>query len=457
MGKRELTIDMIESVTGGRLVGDSALKSRVVRGAVRDNRDVAEGNLFVCFRGERVDGHDFANRAFDAGAACCLAEREIPDAAGPYILVKSTAEALKRLGGYYRSLFDIPVIGVTGSVGKTTAKEMICAVLSARLNVLKTPENLNNEIGVPLTLLSLEDSHEAAVIEMGISEFGEMRRLAEMVRPDICLITKIGHCHLEALGDLEGVLRAKSEVFELMSADATAIVNGDDELLRAADLKIKKLTFGTQPGNDYRAMNIVSASKSSVSCDLVFPDAKISAEIPAYGSHLVYAALPAAVIARLLGLSFDEIRSGIAAFSPVGSRSRIIETGQITIIDDCYNANPNSVKASILSLSGLKGRRVAILGDMKELGWQADTLHREVGVCVAESGIDCLICCGAKAEYIFKGLKSTGSEIEAYHFPLKDALLSTLHTIVRPGDSVLVKASHSMNFDDITETLVKLD
>ena len=349
------------------------------------------------------------------------------------------------------------MIGVTGSVGKTTAKEMICAVLSARLNVLKTPENLNNEIGVPLTLLSLEDSHEAAVIEMGISEFGEMRRLAEMVRPDICLITKIGHCHLEALGDLEGVLRAKSEVFELMSADATAIVNGDDELLRAADLKIKKLTFGTQPGNDYRAMNIVSASKSSVSCDLVFPDAKISAEIPAYGSHLVYAALPAAVIARLLGLSFDEIRSGIAAFSPVGSRSRIIETGQITIIDDCYNANPNSVKASILSLSGLKGRRVAILGDMKELGWQADTLHREVGVCVAESGIDCLICCGAKAEYIFKGLKSTGSEIEAYHFPLKDALLSTLHTIVRPGDSVLVKASHSMNFDDITETLVKLD
>ena len=452
-----LTPRKIAEVTGGKYVGAPQFELLPVMGAVRDNRDVRAGNLFVCIRGERVDGHNFANAAFEAGAACCLAEREIQDASGPYVLVSSTLEALKKLGGYYRRLFDIPIIGVTGSVGKTTAKEMVCSVLSAKLKVLKTQENLNNEIGVPLTLLSLEENHEAAVIEMGISEFGEMRRLAEMVRPDICLMTKIGHCHLEALGDLDGVLRAKSEVFEFMSADSTAIVSGDDERLRELDPGVKKITFGTQTGNDYRVENITAIDKSAVSCDLVFEDARISVEIPSYGEHLALAALPAAVIARMLGLSLDEIHSGITQFAPTGSRSRIIETGHITVIDDCYNANPNSVKASLKSLSGLRGRRVAVLGDMKELGRQADALHREIGVCVAESKIDCLICCGAKAEYIFKGLKSTGSEIEAYHFPLKDALLATIHTIVRPGDNVLVKASHSMNFDDITEKLVSID
>ena len=456
MSKKELTIEIIAEVTGGRFVGDVALKSRAVHGAVRDNREVKAGNLFVCFRGERVDGHDFANKAFEAGAACCLAEREIEAPEGPYVLVESTAAALKKLGGYYRRLFDIPVIGITGSVGKTTAKEMVYSVLSAKLNVLKTPENLNNEIGVPLTLLSLTESHEAAVIEMGISEFGEMRRLSEMARPDICLITQIGYCHLETLGDLDGVLRAKSEIFEFMPDGATAVLNGDDELLRAANPGFKKITFGTQPESDCRVENIISADKSSVSCDLVLPDAKFSVEIPSFGSHLAFSALPAAIIGVLLGLSLDEIRSGIASFSPVGSRSRIIETGQITVIDDCYNANPNSVKASIKSLGKLRGRRVAVLGDMKELGRRADELHREIGVCIAENGIDCLVCCGAKAEYIFKGLKSTGSETEAYHFPMMDALLSTIHTIVRPGDNVLVKASHSMNFEKITETLIKL-
>ena len=233
MGMKPLTLETIARVTHGAYVGDDVFKNTCITGAVRDNREVVEGCLFVCIRGARVDGHSYANTAFDAGAACCLCERPIEEARGPYVLVESTLSAIKMLGEYYRGLFSIPIIGVTGSVGKTTAKEMVAAVLSSRFNVLKTPENLNNELGVPLTLLSLREEHEAAVIEMGISDFGEMRRLAAMVRPDIVLMTAIGYCHLEKLGDLSGVLRAKSEVFEYMKPEGLAVVNGDDALLAA--------------------------------------------------------------------------------------------------------------------------------------------------------------------------------------------------------------------------------
>ena len=246
MGMIPVTLKTVAEVTCGTLVGGNG--SVTLTGVVRDNREIKEGNLFVCFKGERSDGHDFANKAFEAGAAACLAQREIPDAKGPYILVEDTFTALKALAKYYRSLLNIPVIGVTGSVGKTTAKEMTAAVLSSKLKVLKTDANLNNEIGVPLTLLSITEEHQAAVVEMGISEFGEMSRLAEMVRPDICIMTTIGFCHLETLGDLDGVLKAKSEVFEFMNENGVAIVNGDDEKLAEFDPKVRKITFGNLTG-----------------------------------------------------------------------------------------------------------------------------------------------------------------------------------------------------------------
>ena len=456
MKMKPLSLKTICEVTQGRFFGTEEDGEKCITGVVRDNRDVEPGNLFLCIQGQRVDGHNFANAAFAAGAACCLAEKEIPEAAGPYILVCSTLEALKALGKYYRSLFSIPVIGITGSVGKTSAKEMVAAVLSEKFNILKTPENLNNEIGVPLTLLSLREEHEAAVVEMGISDFGEMSRLADMVRPTVCLTTAIGYCHLEALKDLNGVLKAKSEVFSFMGPDSIAVMNGDDAMLASFDPGIQKITFGLGRQNDFYADNIQNLGFDGIVFDVCHKNSRFRAHIPAFGSHMVLAALAAVAIGKVFGLTNEEITKGLSQFRAVGGRANVQKTPYITIINDCYNANPNSMTASILSLSAISGRKVAILGDMGELGPISQNIHREIGVLVGKQGIDTLICCGKTAEFIYKGLISSGCKTEAWHFPMKEALFSVLPSLIREGDTVLVKASHFMHFEDIVEELKKL-
>ncbi len=451
---KPITLETAARVTGGTLLGgDPAAR---ITGVVRDNREVLPGSLFVCIPGARVDGHDFAPAAFRAGASACLAEKPLPEAEGPVILVENTRQALIDLGRYYRSLLSIPVIGVTGSVGKTTAKEMTAAALSARFRVFRTPANLNNDIGVPLSLLSIGEEDEVAVIEMGISDFGEMSILADMVRPDICIMTTIGYCHLEKLGDLDGVLRAKSEIYRYMPENGVAVVNGDDEKLAAFDPGIRKITFGLGDSCEWRADNVRSDGVEGVLCDLVHDGTRFSAYIPAFGSHMVLGALPAAAVASLLGETPDEIARGLLTYAPVGSRASVRDTGFIRIIDDCYNANPNSVAASLASLSEVSGRRVAILGDMKELGASSRDLHRSIGVLSGRYGIDSLICLGAEAEFIYKGFISGGFETEAWHFPLKDALFSVLPSLIRKGDTVLVKASHSMGFEEVVAELEKL-
>lgn len=451
-----LTISQISEAAGGTLIGGGFDTQRVITSVVRDHREVIDGSLFLCFNGEHFDGHNFASAAFQNGAVCAIAERELPDAEGAYIIVKSTADALQRLGKYYRGLLDIPIIGVTGSVGKTTAKEMIAAVLSERFCVLKTDKNLNNEIGVPLTLLQIGPEHEAAVIEMGISGFGEMTRLAEMARPGICVMTSIGHSHLEQLHDLDGVLTAKSEVFKLMPDSGVAIVNGDDERLFSYDPGMEKITFGLSDRCDYRAENIKSESTDSVSFDIVGCGKTIHAGIPAYGAQLAIAALAAAAVGGKLGLSENDIAAGLSKYKPVGSRSGVINTGFIKIIDDCYNANPHSMAVALRSLSSLQGRKVALLGDMKELGEKSNELHRDIGLLAGELKIDCIICCGEKAEHIFKGYIASRFEGQPYHFPFKDILFDRLPGLIRNGDNVLVKASHSMKFEEFIPVLQKL-
>lgn len=460
MNMKPLSLEKIAEVTGGRYVGDPSLASALITGVVRDNREVSPGNLFVCIKGARVDGHDFADAAFDADAACCLTERELALGSDrPQIIVEDSQKALMALAEYYRSLFEIPIIGVIGSVGKTTAKEMVAAVLSRNLAVFKTPANLNNELGVPLSLLGLRDEHDAAVIEMGISDFGEMARLAKMVRPNICLMTAIGYCHLEKLGDLDGVLRAKSEVFEYMAEDGFAVVNGDDPLLASFDPGVMKLTYGLSENNHVHAEMVESRGFGGMTCRIhnrLGDEFEYTADIPAYGSHMAIAAAGAALIGKIFDIEPDEIARGIADYYPVGGRSRVIDTGYIKIIDDCYNANPNSVTSAILSLAALGGRRVAILGDMKELGREERELHREIGVLASTSGIDSIICCGNLAEYIYKGHISSGIKTEAWQFPMKEALLSVLPSLIKKDDTVLVKASHSMHFEEIVAELEKL-
>ena len=445
---KTLTPQRIAEVTGGEYIGNEGGCDVPVAGAVRDNRDVKQGNLFVCIQGARVDGHLFANSAFDSGAACCLAERKIPDAKGPYVIVDSTLEAIKTLGAYYRSLFDIPVIGITGSVGKTTAKEIIAAVLGRKLHVLRTEMNLNNELGVPLTLMSLDELHEAAVIEMGISDFGEMSRLAEMVRPDIFIMTKIGYAHIEELGDLQGVLRAKTEAFAYMKPTGIAVMNGDDELLLGYDPKMRRITFGLDEHNDVRAVNVRAGSTDAVELDIVSDSGKFPMKIPAYGSHLAALAPAAVIIGRLLGLTDEEIREGFLLYAPVEGRSNVSNPKGITLIDDCYNANPNSVKAALTSISTLPGRRVAVLGDMLNLGEHSKQMHHEVGVFAARCGVESLICHGEQARLIYDGFKSADG-VNAHHYQLMSELIAEIPGQIKKGDVVLVKASRGMRFEKL--------
>ena len=458
MAMKPLSLKLLAEVTDGEYVGDPALADTLITGMVHDNRNVQPGNVFACIVGERVDGHTFADNAFSRGACACITERKLENPAGPYIIVDSTLEAIKKAGKYYRSILDIPVIGVTGSVGKTTAKEMISAALSAKYNVLKTPANFNTELGVPLTLLTVQQEHDVAVIEMGISEFGEMSRLADVARPDFVVMTNIGACHLESLGDLNGVLKAKSEVFGYMSENATAILNGDDKLLKAytPGNGIKKLTFGMDDSNDCWASNVKSDGTDSVSGSITFQNSVFDASLPAFGSHLIMGAMPALMIARLLGVDDADIAKGFATYRPVGGRANVSDTGFIKLINDCYNANPVSCGASIASLCSLDARHVAILGDMKELGTNSAQMHFDLGVLAAQKGVDCIVCVGEEAEHIHRGFLSAAPSSPAYHFQTKEDAISFLSIILQKGDAVLVKASHSMEFDKIVDELAKL-
>jgi len=447
-----LTPQIIAGETGGKYIGEEESRDIHVTGAVRDNRDVQPGSLFVCIQGAKVDGHTFANSAFEAGAACCLAEKPIPGATGPYILVDSTHDAIMALAAYYRGLFSIPVVGVTGSVGKTTSKELIAAALGAKYRVLKTISNQNNELGVSLLLLSLDERYDVAVVEMGISEHGEMSNLARMVRPDIFNMTSIGYSHIEALGDLNGVLRAKSEAFAHMKPESVAILNGDDDILCGYDPGIRKILCGLGERNDFRAENISSEGTQAVTCDVVNGMERLHVRIPAYGSHLASLAPAAVAIGRLLGLTSEEIHKGILSYAPVDGRANVIDTGYITLIDDCYNANPHSVEAAITSLCVLPGRRVAIVGDMLELSGLSDSLHREAGIFAARSGIDRIICCGDKAKLAYESYRSSCTGAASYYRDIAQ-LMTALPKLVKKGDYVLVKASHAMRFDKLIPLL----
>ena len=452
---KTLTPQKIAEITGGKYVGSDADRNISVKGAVRNDHDVKPGNLFVCIQGENVDGHSFANKAFEAGAACCLAEKTIPDAKGPYVIVESTLKSIMALGTYYRSLFDIPVIGITGSVGKTTVKEIIAAVLEAKLCVLKTEMNMNNELGVPLTLLSLDENHEAAVIEMGIRDFGDMSVLAQMVRPDIFVITRIGYSHILELGDLHGVLRAKTEAFAYMKPAGIAVLNGDDELLTGYDPKMRKITFGLKDHNDVRAVNIKADGINAVDFGIISEKSRFNARLPAYGSHLATLAPAAVIVAHLLGLTDEEISKGFMSYSPVEGRSRIINTGEIILIDDCYNANPNSVIAALTSISALPGRHVAILGDMFNLGEHSKQMHIEVGGFAAQCGIDVLLCQGDLSRDIYDGYITAGGTNASYYAD-KTELIDDIPKQIKKGDAILVKASRGMQFEQLLPVISDL-
>ena len=445
---RHLTPSVILAVTGGTAAG--TLPAGEITAVTTDSRAVVPGCLFAAIPGARVDGHDFIPMAAQRGAACVLCER-VTDAPVVHIVVPDTQAALQAVAAWYRQQFDIPFIGVTGSVGKTTAKEMIAAVLSARFHTLRTEKNFNNELGVPFTLFRLGEEHEAAVVEMGISGFGEMTRLTEMVRPDIGVYTLIGDAHLEFLGDRPGVLRAKGEMVKGMPESGVIIANGDDELLKVHDFGRRTVLFGLGENCAVRAIDVRPEGTGAMSCTILSGGRRIPVRIPAFGDHMVYAALMGAAVGLELGLTDKEIADGVAAYETVGSRGRLVDTGSILILDDCYNANPTSVKSALESLVRLPGRHVAILGDMRELGEKSPALHRMTGA-YAASLCDEVVACGPESEPIAAG---AGKGTKWY--PTLEELLAVLPGHIRPGDAVLVKASRAMGFEAVVERLEKID
>lgn len=420
-----------------------------------DSRTLTPGCLFVPWRGEKFDGHDFIDSALDAGAAGCLCARLPADLRQDkfYIKVDDTRLALRALASVYRDRFSLPVIQITGSVGKTTTKEMIAAVLGAKLRVLKTPENFNNDIGTPLTLLGLAPEHQAAVIETGMNHFGEIRYLGEMVRPDIAVISNIGDAHIEFLGSREGILAAKCEIFENLRSGGTAILNGDDALLDTVDVPFQTIRCGQNEHCGVRVSDMVDHGVEGITCTVSTEKDTYALSIPAPGEHMVYSASIAVAIAELLGLNHEEIVRGVASYEPAGSRMRVVRLpGERVILDDCYNANPQSVSAALEVLAKTEcDRKIAVLGDMGELGALTDQAHYNMGALAAMLGIDFVAAIGSKAVKIADGTAQSGGSV--LHFATKEEAIAELRAQFGPHTAMLVKASHAMHFGWLVEQL----
>ena len=450
-----MTLKAIAEACGGTYYGPVDNLEKCVAGIAIDSRKIQNDWLFAATVGERVDGHSFIESCYEKGVLCCLGEKAPVCEDHSYIQVASTFQALKDIAEYYRSTLEIPVVGITGSVGKTSTKEMISSVLGVKFNTLKTAGNFNNEVGLPLTVFNIRETHEAAVLEMGISDFGEMHRLSKIARPNICVITNIGLCHLEFLGDRDGVLRAKSEIFDFAAEGAKAIVNGDDDKLHTLKSRedLDVTLFGMDSSNDIYAKQVENLGLDGLQCVISTPAGEFSAHIHIPGMHMVYNALAGTSVGLALGLTLEEIKAGIESAQTISGRNNIIHTEKHTIMDDCYNANPVSMKASLDVLSTALGRKVAILGDMGELGADELALHYTVGEHAAQKQIDLLLCVGTLSEEIVKGAKAVNPEINAEVFTTKEELLEKLSELLADGDSILIKASHFMQFEKIVNAL----
>ncbi|HEX9155418.1 MAG TPA: UDP-N-acetylmuramoyl-tripeptide--D-alanyl-D-alanine ligase [Nitrospira sp.] len=456
------------------LAGDpSPSAKRRIRGISTDSRSIRRGDLFVALSGERFDGHEFVPAVLAKGAVGAIVHDEyrLPQGkgagtktagrTGPFLFgVRDTLFAYQQLATHHRSRFEIPVVAVTGSNGKTTTKEMVASVLAQRWRTLKTEGNFNNRIGVPHTLFRLTARHQAAVIEMGVDQQGQTTRLSEIVRPTIGIITNIGPDHLEFFGSMEGSAQAKAELLDLLPANGTAILNADDLYFDylAARAQCRVVSFGLSEKADVRATNVSSDSRQGTTFRLLLPGKSrhTVVTIKVHGLHNVTNALAAAAVGFALNFSGATIAQGLARFRPAAMRSQVVTHHGVQIINDCYNANPASMKAALQLLAQWSParERVAVLGDMLELGRDTQHMHREVGQFLAGLHLSRLIVCGPLGHEIAEGAKRAGmSESAIIETPDAAGAAELLRRMVRQGDVVLVKASRGMKMEQIVQVL----
>lgn len=454
----DLNFEEILKVTGGELLqGDTTVP---LAGFSIDTRTLKEGEVFTALKGEQTDGHKYLLKAFQKGASGVIVSHVIRGEDYPLnkviIKVEDPLKALQQTAKYYREKFSVKVIGITGSSGKTTTKDLVAGVLSTRFNILKTEGNLNNHLGLPLMLLKLKRNHQMAVLEMGMSGRGEISLLAGLCHPEIGVITNIGEAHFELLGSIEAIAEAKGELLEAMNSRGAAVLNGDDQRLRrlAGSFRGQVIFYGLGDGVDCRGFDIISKGRST-SFKVLIENQAEEFIIPLPGEHNVYNALAAISCGMHLGLTAEEIKRGLLDFELSGMRMDIFETsGKVTVINDAYNANLSSTKASLktLALMGRGSRMTAVLGDMLELGSIAEESHREVGSYAASLGINNLLAIGklmkfAVEEAQIKGLRSS------WYFKDCHELKKKLEKIIKPGDYVLVKGSRGMKLENIVKYL----
>jgi UDP-N-acetylmuramoyl-tripeptide--D-alanyl-D-alanine ligase len=425
-----------------------------------------EGNLFIALKGDHFDGHDYLTEAANRGASGLLINARAADKLTgtqnnlPAIGVSDTLRALGGIAGYWRQLFSVPVVAITGSSGKTTTKEMIATIAARSLKVLKTEGNLNNQVGLPMTLLKIRKEHEVVIIEMGTNSPGEIATLAAIAAPDIGLITNIGPAHLEGLGSLEGIREEKGSLFKVMDGRGTAIFNHDDAAigLLARQWCGKRITFGISPGAEVTGHQIVSAGPEGIRFNLVIDGIGIPVFLAAAGKHNVANALAAAAVSYALGLDRHEIAGGLADFRPIPGRSEIRRLGNgAFLIMDTYNANPASVREAIKTLQELRGKggAVVILGDMLELGVQSEVLHREIGALLANANIHDLFLKGSLTMALAAGAVQAGFPADGIHF-FKDPkeIIHFLRSWLKNTDWILIKGSRKMKMEAVAEEII---
>ncbi len=434
------SIQKAVEITGGKLYGPKALFSDSFDSVSIDTRTMLPGALYVPVRGEVFDGHRFIPQAFEKGAKLTLSEVETPC---PHIRVENSVKAFQALAHAYRCLFDIPLVGITGSAGKTTTRGMVSAVLSTAYNTHSTTGNLNNQTGVPQVLFGLMPEHQCAVVEMGTNHFGEIDSLAAMSEPTICLITNIGEAHIEFFGSREGIFRGKTEMLPHMRPGGRIIVNGDDEYLRRIP---DAYTFGFGRDNDLRAEDAREDDLFGASFTACWDGGRLPIRLQVPGHHMILNALSAVAVGLALNVPPEKIQLGLAGFAPISGRMAVEKLPRFTLLNDVYNANPTSMEASLQVLAWAAGRKVCILGDMLELGEQAAALHKRVAQEAARLEIDVILGVGPLFRCAMEKTKGMGFETQAQ-------LLQELPRLLQTGDTILVKGSRGMHLEKTVDAI----